>query len=153
MNQKNIRIGIDFGKTIGLTENDKPFPNCYSVIKFFKNKFGIENIYVISKAKKEMRIKISEWLLKNNFFEETNFLQDHVIFCNEYDDKTELVKKLKINIFIDDHIKVIQNMVKLNQMDKVIWFNKNVDLKLIDKKYRSKIILTNKWNRIIKIFQ
>ena len=152
MNQKNVRIGIDFGKTIGLTENDKPFPNCYSVIKFFKNKFGIENIYVISKAKKEMRIKISEWLLKNNFFEETNFLQDHVIFCNEYDDKTELVKKLKINIFIDDHIKVIQNMVKLNQMDKVIWFNKNVDLKLIDKKYRSKIILTNKWNRIIKIF-
>ena len=100
-----------------------------------------------------MRIKISEWLLKNNFFEETNFLQDHVIFCNEYDDKTELVKKLKINIFIDDHIKVIQNMVKLNQMDKVIWFNKNVDLKLIDKKYRNKIILTNKWNRIIKIFQ
>ena len=153
MNQKNVRIGIDFGKTIGLTENDKPFPNCYSVIKFFKNKFGIENIYVISKAKKEMRIKISEWLLKNNFFEETNFLQDHVIFCNEYDDKTELVKKLKINIFIDDHIKVIQNMVKLNQMDKVIWFNKNVDLKLIDKKYRNKIILTNKWNRIIKIFQ
>ena len=153
MNQKNVRIGIDFGKTIGLTENDKPFPNCYSVIKFFKNKFGIENIYVISKAKKEMRIKISEWLLKNNFFEETNFLQDHVIFCNEYDDKTELVKKLKINIFIDDHIKVIQNMVKLNQMAKVIWFNKNVDLKLIDKKYRSKIILTNKWNRIIKIFQ
>ena len=153
MNQKNVRIGIDFGKTIGLTENDKPFPNCYSVIKFFKNKFGIENIYVISKAKKEMRIKISEWLLKNNFFEETNFLQDHVIFCNEYDDKTKLVKKLKINIFIDDHIKVIQNMVKLNQMDKVIWFNKNVDLKLIDKKYRSKIILTNKWNRIIKIFQ
>jgi len=153
MNQKNIRIGIDFGKTIGLTENDKPFANCYSVINFFKNKFGIENIYVISKAKKEMRIKISEWLLKNNFFEETNFLQDHVIFCNEYDDKTELVKKLKINIFIDDHIKVIQNMVKLNQMDKVIWFNKNVDLKLIDKKYRSKIILTNKWNRIIKIFQ
>ena len=153
MNQKNVRIGIDFGKTIGLTENDKPFPNCYSVIKFFKNKFGIENIYVISKAKKEMRIKISEWLLKNNFFEETNFLQDHVIFCNEYDDKTEIVKKLKINIFIDDHIKVIQNMVKLNQIDKVIWFNKNVDLKLIDKKYRSKIILTNKWNRIIKIFQ
>lgn len=153
MNQKNVRIGIDFGKTIGLIENDKPFTNCYSVIKFFKNKFGIKNIYVISKAKKEMRIKISEWLLNNNFFEETNFLQDHVIFCNEYDDKTELVKKLKINIFIDDHIKVIQNMVKLNQMDKVIWFNKNVDLKLIDKKYRSKIILTNKWNRIIKIFQ
>ena len=153
MNQKNVRIGIDFGKTIGLIENDKPFDNCYSVIKFFKNKFGIENIYIISKAKKEMRIKISEWLLNNSFFEETKFLQDHVIFCNEYDDKTELVKKLKINIFIDDHIKVIQNMVKLNQMDKVIWFNKNVDLKLIDKKYRSKIILTNKWNRIIKIFQ
>tara|TARA_B110000008_G_C16665651_1_gene442676 strand:+ start:260 stop:394 length:135 start_codon:yes stop_codon:yes gene_type:complete len=41
MNQKNVRIGIDFGKTIGLIENEKPFPNCYSVINFFKNKFGI----------------------------------------------------------------------------------------------------------------
>ena len=44
MNQKVFKIwlGIDFGKTIGLTENDKPFPNCYSVIKFFKNKFRLK---------------------------------------------------------------------------------------------------------------
>ena len=149
----SIKIGIDFGKTIGLIENENPFPNCYSVINFLKNKFSVNNLYIISKAKKEMRIKILNWLKKKTFFEETGFLENHVIFCNEYIDKIELVKKLKINFFIDDHIKVIQNMVKLNQMDKVIWFNKNVDLKLIDKKYRSKIILTNKWNRIIKIFQ
>ena len=37
-------------------------------------------------------------------------------------------------------------------MIKVIWFNKDVNIKLIDKKYRIKINITNKWNRIIKIF-
>lgn len=155
MNKKNkikIRIGIDFGKTIGLVEEEKPLKDCYSVIRFLKNNYGNENIYIISKAREMMRIKILEWLLKNNFFEETGFLQDNLIFCNNYEDKKEIVKKLSINVFIDDHIKVIQGISKLDQMIKVIWFNKDVNIKLIDKKYRIKINITNKWNRIIKIF-
>ena len=156
MNKKNkeikIKIGIDFGKTIGLVEEEKPYKDCYSVIRFLKNNYGNENIYIISKARQMMRIKILEWLNKNKFFEKTNFLEKNLIFCNNYEDKKELVKKLHINVFIDDHIKVVQDISKMDQMIKIIWFNKNVDIKLIDKKYRIKIIITNKWNKIIKIF-
>lgn len=156
MNKKEkikIKIGIDFGKTIGLVEEDKPYENCYSVLRYLLNFYGINNIYIVSKARNAMRIKISSWLEKNNFFEETNFLKDHLIFCDNYDDKVDIVKKLKINVFIDDHIKVIQGISKLDQMIKVIWFNKDANIKLIEKKNRMKIVNTFKWDKIIKIFQ
>ena len=153
MNKKEIIIGIDFGKTIGLVEEDKPYDNCYSVLRFLINYYGNENIYIVSKAREVMRIKISKWLLKNNFFNETGFLSKNILFCDNYEDKTEIVKKLKINVFIDDHIKVIQGISKLEQMIKIIWFNDNINLKLIEKNNRMKITTTNKWNKIIKIFQ
>jgi len=148
-----IKIGIDFGKTIGLVEQEEPYKDSYSVIRFLKNKYGNENIYIISKARIVMINRISEWLLKNNFFEETGLLKENLIFCDNYEDKAILVTKLKINVFIDDHIKVIQSLIQLKQMVKIIWFNKDVNLKLIDKDSRNKIILTNKWNKMIKIFQ
>ena len=56
------------------------------------------------------------------------------------------------NVFIDDHIKVIQGLIQLDQMIKIIWFNKDANLKLIEKKSRMKINITNEWNKIIKIF-
>jgi hypothetical protein len=147
-----IKIGIDFGKTIGLVEQNEPYKNSYSVIRFLKNNYGNDNIYIISKAREVMRDKISKWLLKNNFFEETGLLKKNLIFCNNYEDKAILVTKLKINVFIDDHIKVIQGLIQLDQMIKIIWFNKDANLKLIEKKSRMKINITNEWNKIIKIF-
>ena len=153
MNPNNIKIGIDFGKTIGLIENDSPYPDCISTISFLKNKFGSENIYIISKAKKEMSDKITSWLNRINFYERTSFLKDNVIFCENYSDKARIVEKLKINVFIDDHIKVIQSMILLKQIKLIIWFNKNVDIKLIEKKFRKNIYITTKWSSIIKIIK
>ncbi len=148
-----ITIGIDFGKTIGLIEEEQAYKDSFSVIRFLKNNYGEENIYIISKAREIMRLKILEWLLKNKFFKKTGLLQKNLFFCNNYEDKSILVKKLKINVFIDDHIKVIQGMIPLDQIIKVIWFNKDANIKLIEKKYRVKINITNKWNKIIKIFK
>ena len=142
--KKEIKIGIDFGKTIDLVEEEKPYDNCYSVIRFLINYYGNENIYIVSKAREIMRTKILEWLYKNNFFKETGFLKKNLLFCNNYEDKTEIVKQLKINVFIDDHIKVIQGISKLDQMIKIIWFNDNINLKLIEKNNRMKIITTTK---------
>ena len=36
---------------------------------------------------------------------------------------------------------------------KVIWFNKKADIRLIEKENREKVIISNKWNKIVKIFQ
>lgn len=148
-----IRIGIDFGKTIGLIEEDNPYENCYNVINFMRNKYEKENIFIISKAKQEMRVKITNWLLNKKFFEETKLLKENLIFCNDYEDKAKIVAKLKINVFIDDHIKVIQSIAKLEKIKKLIWFNKKADIRLIEKENREKVIISNKWSKIVKIFQ
>ena len=89
---------------------------------------------------------------QNKIFETTNILRENLIFCNDYVDKTKIVERLGINVFIDDHIKVIQSMVGLKQIKMIIWFNKKVDIKLIEKQYRPKIVITNRWDRIVKIF-
>ena len=44
INKINIKVGIDFGKTIGLTEEEQPYPNCINIIRFLKKKYGVENI-------------------------------------------------------------------------------------------------------------
>ena len=152
INKINIKVGIDFGKTIGLTEEEEPYPNCIDVIRFLKNRYGVENIFIISKARQQMRLKITAWLNRIKFFETTNILRENLIFCNDYVDKTKIVERLGINVFIDDHIKVIQSMVGLKQIKMIIWFNKKVDIKLIEKQYRPKIVITNRWDRIVKIF-
>ena len=45
-----IRIGIDFGKTIGLIEEDEPYENCFNVINFMRNKYK-KKIYLYIKNK------------------------------------------------------------------------------------------------------
>ena len=99
-----------------------------------------------------MKQKINNWLVKNKFFELTNFEKNNLIFCDNYEDKVNIVKKHKINVFIDDHYKVIHGISELDQMIKLIWFNQDVDLKLIDKKYRMKVVVSNKWAKLIKVF-
>ena len=63
------KIGFDFGKTIGITDNEKPYKNSFKVIKMIIDKLGPENVYIISKAKVEMKEKISQWLIDRNFFD------------------------------------------------------------------------------------
>jgi hypothetical protein len=146
------RIGIDFGGTIGWIENDDPFPHCISTLIELKNIYGAENIFIVSKAGLSIRDKILDWLKKHNFWEITGLLPDNVYFCTKYLEKAIICKELHINVFIDDHIKIISSVATLKSMAFVIWFNKDVDIKLIPKEFRKKIIVSNQWNKIPKIF-
>ena len=150
---KEIKVGIDFGKTIGEVEKDDPYPNSFSVLRFLLHRYGLDNIYIISKAREAMQQKTQKWLEKNNFFEETGFKKSNFIYCQTYEEKAVLVKKYQINVFIDDHIKVVQVLAPLDQVIKIIWFNPNANLKLIEKKYRMKIVNVTKWDKVIKVFQ
>lgn len=92
-----IKIRIDFGKTIGLVEEEVPYKDSYSVINFLIRYYGKENIFIVSKARTEMKQKINNWLVKNKFFELTNFEKNNFIFYDNYEDKVNIVKKHKIN--------------------------------------------------------
>lgn len=141
------RIGIDFGRTIG--EIESPASDyVFNIIKMIVQKYGSENIFIISKAGLEMQEKIRIWLDKYNFCDICGFDKNNLHFVKEYLDKKILIAKFDIDVFIDDHYKVIHSIMDLEQVKYIIWFNPKADQKLIPRKYRSKIMITSKWAKI-----
>ena len=148
------KIGFDFGKTIGEVENQEPYKGCYNILKMIVDKLGSENVYIISKARAEMKLRIQEWLVRTDFYTFTGFDIKNLYFVDEYADKRNLVDKIKINIFVDDSIKVIRYLYDSPYITKLIWLNGNtLLLNEIPSKYRNKIIITNHWNKLYKIIK
>ena len=146
------KIGFDFGKTIGEVENKEPYKDCYNILKMIIDKLGSENVYIISKARVEMKLQIQEWLEHTDFYSLTGFDIKNVYFVDEYADKRTLVDKLQINIFVDDSIKVVRHLYDSKNITKLIWLKGNtLLLKEIPSKYRNKIIIRNHWSKLYKI--
>jgi hypothetical protein len=141
------RIGFDFGNTIGTIENP-PCEKIFRIIKMFVDKYESKNTFIISRAKKQMRVQIMKWLNDNNFFTKTLFDPNNVHFVNEYKEKRDLIINLNINIFVDDHHKIVSSIVDIDTMYCVHWFNDKADINLVPKKYRKKISITTNWGKI-----
>lgn len=147
----SIKIGFDIGNTINNRNNDLPFPNSFSIIKNLIGKYKSDNIFIISKAKNLWIQKSKEWLYNNNFYKITGFDIKNLYFVDEYEDKKKLIDELKINFFVDDEIKIIRDIINSNYIKKAIWFRGNNNLiNDFPKKLKSKIIISNKWNKIYK---
>lgn len=151
---KKIKIGIDFGKTIGdIMKNEGEIE--YSIIAIEKiiNRFGKNNIWIVSKAGEEMEKKIKNWLVEHNFYNLTGFLPSQIIFVKTHNQKREIVDKIKINYFIDDSYKNVREIYSSIYLDKFIWFKgNNRQLKDVPHKYRNKIIIINSWKKIYGYF-
>lgn len=77
-------------------------------IKLVVEKYGKNNIFIISKAKNKY-IDINKKRLNDyNFFKKTGMLKCNLYFCNEYSDKSKLCANLNIDYMIDDSLKVIK---------------------------------------------
>ena len=148
------KIGFDFGKTIGVTDDKIPYKNSFNVIKMIIDNLGPENVYIISKARIEMKEKINQWLIDKRFFDLTNFSISNVYFVDEYEDKRILVDKLQINIFVDDSVKIIRCLIDSPFIKKLVWFNGNPKLiKDLPSEYRNKIIISHQWGKLYKIIK
>tara|TARA_Y100000385_G_scaffold251053_1_gene273539 strand:+ start:455 stop:655 length:201 start_codon:yes stop_codon:yes gene_type:complete len=63
-----------------------------------------------------MKQKINNWLTKNKFFELTNFEKDNLIFCDNYDDKVNIVKKYRMKVVVSNKwAKLIKVFHKINK--------------------------------------
>ena len=148
------KVVLDFGKTIALIEEDKPFDNAFEVIKMIINKYTSDNVFIVSKARQETSQFILSWLDRHNFYNLTGFSRENIYFVKDYADKRTIVDRLKINIFVDDSIKIVRVLHSSENIEKIIWFEGGDPklLKEIPKQYRSKIVIFKKWNKLYKTF-
>jgi len=62
-------------------------------VRHVVEKFGKDNVYIISKAKNRWIKANHERLAKCNFFEETGMEKSNLYFCDEYEDKKKLLSQ------------------------------------------------------------
>lgn len=153
------RVGIDFGNTIGRIETHRgwerePFPHAIEMIAHFVAKFGANNVFIVSKANKAMQDLTLVWLEKHNFYAETGFLKENVLFVFEHADKAQVAKRLGLSIFLDDHIKVVRYLAPLPSVHRIFWmYAKPKGIQFVPKRYRCKVAIIQDWSRTMKYIQ
>lgn len=81
-------------------------------IRLVVEKFGSENVYIISKAKSKW-IDINRTRLKNrDFYRLTGTMEKNTYFVDNYEYKEKMCNKLGITYMIDDSIKVMKYLTK-----------------------------------------
>ena len=114
----SVRIGIDINGVIAnnkrvyiKTEQYSVFSvmeDAIDVVRKIVNKYGAENIYIISRVKSHRLSFITGiWMETHNFLKESGILLDNIYICNLLKDKAEIAKKLQLTHFIDDRPKVL----------------------------------------------
>jgi uncharacterized HAD superfamily protein len=135
---QSMRIGIDIGGVIIAQDTDepdlffsedflraKPFPDCFETIRRLIEKFGSENVFIISKCGEKVQRKSRQWLTHNHFFSITGFVPEHIHFCLERHEKAGIAENLELNIFIDDRYTVLTHLRLLEQIERLILFCPN----------------------------
>lgn len=154
----NLRVGIDFGNTIGEVGASQPFHGSFAIIRHIVYKFGVHNVFVVSKANDSMRDQIMKWLMDHSFFSQTGFSRRNILFVREYSDKAGIVAELGISIFFDDSVKVVRVLAPLPRVERIFWMNvapnhRRGCIRLMARQFRNKISFPSKWNKAMKYLQ
>ncbi len=161
----SMRIGIDIGGVIIAQDTDEPdlffsndflraktFPDCFETIKLLIEKFGKENVFIISKCGEKVQRKSRDWLEHNQFFSSTGFLPGHIHFCLERHEKAGLAERLQLNIFIDDRYTVLKHLLPLEQIERLILFCPNeTEQELSSSNPSDKILQVSSWEEVGKV--
>ena len=107
-----VKIGIDFGKTIADLMSEKiEIEFSIEAINKLVNRFGNNNIWIVSKAGDEMEKKIKKWLLDNKFNTRTGFINSQIIFANKFADYTVYVSDWLHDLFKSKKLTSVKSKV------------------------------------------
>jgi len=127
------RLGVDIGGVI-ISDFDPPRShnaeneveeylskpsetNAFLVLQqLVTEKFGSENVFLVSKAQVNHQKRTLLWLEQTQFFEKTGILPQNLIFCIERFQKREICEELCINYFIDDRFDVLSHVSQVSCM-------------------------------------
>jgi len=75
------------------------------------NRYGRENVFIVSKAGMSIQKTTLDWFHHHEFFPKTSFMEENVHFCKERRDKADISRKLKLTHFIDDTLVVLSYLL------------------------------------------
>jgi len=158
-------IGIDLGGCISTTflESEDynsnaflrapPVPGSFEAIQTIVDRYGAENVYIISQASFPVALRKSEWLGAKNFFEKTGTHRENVIFLESSMQKTEACRLNHIRQFVDNRLNILERLrTQIPEMHEMIWLQvlpaedeltENVDLS-------SKVIVSKSWKEALE---
>ena len=148
------RIGIDIEGVIRAKGNKarsveeyidvNPLSDATRVITALVDKFGSENIFIISRCPEYAEDGILQWLGNQKFFTNIGFIRSNIYFCLERADKAIIAKQLKLTYFIDDRIDVLDAMKDIVANRILFTGGSNHDNTVID----DSIVVYDNWNSV-----
>lgn len=107
----NTRIAFDLGGVILLREalQNHLIQESDISVKLAVQKFGADNVFIISKAKDKYQQRNLDLLHSVNFFQNTGLRAENIYFVDEYEDKAVKMKALGITYILDDAIKIAKD--------------------------------------------
>ncbi|MBI2552012.1 hypothetical protein HYW17_01775 [Candidatus Uhrbacteria bacterium] len=85
-------------------------PGAFRAIARLVQRFGAENIYLVSACSQMTEKKVRMWLIDRGFYRATDVLQDHAIFCRTFEAKAKIAQSLRLTHFVDDRPDVLYYM-------------------------------------------
>ena len=147
------RIGIDNHGCLSENINGKERfkEGAIDTLKYIISIFEPQNVFIISKAGRPRARETMEWLIRENFFINTNFLEDNVFFCRDVEQKAEFAEKFGIDFLIDDRYEVLKHVSKSTSCY-LFPCASNKQKDRLPELYDGPIISVNGWGDILNIF-
>ena len=107
-------LGVDIGGVIinRTLKGDSypPLPDVFEVLKNLREKkFG--NIILVSHADSDLRMKMLDWLLRQDFHRKTGISFLNIHFSRKRSEKVAICRKYKVTHFIDDRTEVLGHLL------------------------------------------
>jgi hypothetical protein len=103
-------LGIDCGDVIFHTWNGTPLPGAFDTLKAIVDSGRFEKVYVISKLNPLLHFTFSGRLWYFNFWKYTGIPKENLFYCRHHEDKAAICEKLGVTHFVDDRLRVLDNL-------------------------------------------
>ena len=154
------RLGVDFGRVITDAANDgtdtsmfgdnyleaRPSEGVFEALAdLVQDPFG-NNIWIVSKARAEMRNKTKRWLEYRQLYSRTGIEPDNLLFTLTHEEKARIAGRLALTHFVDDHFRVLRYMAEI--VPNRYWFKPDPAEVVAREETLSGIVIVHSWQEV-----
>lgn len=124
----------------------------YAAIQQLVRFYGVENVFILSRAREHVSRRSVEYFMHTKFIERTGIDPRRILFVRERADKRLVLDRLNIGLLIDDTWTVIRHILEETTNGRAIWFGggstpaaRRKQRKLVPKAFHNRITLCASW--------